>query len=155
MSPLLFLFFNADLVKSVINKNRGAIAFVDDYSAWVTGDSLESNVAKFQTQVVDPLERWAIGSGAIFRPDKSYMIHFTRNKKKLSAPAGDLSLVLNGAAIKPTSRFKLLGVVLDQRLQYQEHISKAAKKGVLTTFALKRLKDSTIASWFQSQTMLR
>lgn len=33
LSPLLFLFFNADLVKSVINKNRGAIAFVDDYSA--------------------------------------------------------------------------------------------------------------------------
>ncbi len=55
--PLLFLFFNANLVKSVINKNRGAIAFVDDYSAWVTSDSVESNVNKLQTQIVNPLER--------------------------------------------------------------------------------------------------
>lgn len=33
LSPLLFLFFNANLIKSVINKNRVAIAFVDDYTA--------------------------------------------------------------------------------------------------------------------------
>lgn len=102
---------------------------------------MESNYAKLQTQVVDPLERWAMASGAIFRPDKSYMTHFTRNKKKLFAPGRDLSLALNGAAIKPSFRLKLLWVVLDQRLQYQEHISKAAKKGVLATLALKRLKN--------------
>lgn len=31
--PLLFLFFNASLVKIVINKCRRAIAFVNDYFA--------------------------------------------------------------------------------------------------------------------------
>lgn len=141
LSPLLFLFFNAELVKSVINKNRGAIAFVDDYSAWVTGDSIESNVTKLQTQVVNPLERWAVTSGAIFRPDKSHMTHFTRNKKKLLTQGRDSSLTLNGTAIKPSLRLKLLGVVLDQRLQYQEHIGNVAKKGVLATLALKRLRN--------------
>lgn len=29
LSPILFLFFNADLVKSIINKNKGAIAFIE------------------------------------------------------------------------------------------------------------------------------
>ena len=57
LSPLLFLFFNVDLVKSVINKNWGAITFVDNYSAWVTRDSVESNMIKLQAQVVDLLER--------------------------------------------------------------------------------------------------
>lgn len=141
LSLLLFLFFNADLVKSVINKNRGAIAFVDDYSAWVTGDSVESNVTKLQAQVVDPLERWAVASSAIFRPDKSHMTHFTRNKRKLLAQGGDSSLTLNRTAIKPSPRLKLLGVVLDQRLQYQEHIGNVAKKGGLATLALKRLRN--------------
>ena len=141
LSPLLFLFFNANLVKSVINKSRGAVAFVDDYSAWVTSDSVESNVTKLQTLIVNPLERWAGVSGTIFRPDKSYMTHFTRNKKRLSAPGGEKSLVLNGVAIQPSPQLKLLGVVLDQRLQYQEHISLAAKKGLLATLALKRLKN--------------
>lgn len=90
--------------------------------------------------MVNPLEEWAAISSAIFRPDKSCLTHFTRNKKRLLAPEGDVSLVLNEATIKPSSRLKLLGVVLDQRLQYQEHISKATKKRVLATLALRQLK---------------
>ena len=37
-SPLLsilYLFFNSDLVQGVINKNKGSIAFIDDFIAWV------------------------------------------------------------------------------------------------------------------------
>ncbi len=100
----------------MINKNRGAITFDEDYSAWLTGNSVESDVTKLQAQVVDPLERWAVASGAVFCPDKLYMTHFTRNKKKLVAQGGDSSLTLNGIAIKSLSRIKLLEVVLNQRL---------------------------------------
>ena len=128
LSPLLFSFFNANLVKRVINENWGSIAFVDDYSAWITGDSVEYNVTKLQTQIVNLLERWAATSGVIYHVDKSYMTYFTWKKKRLSAPGGEKSLVLKGVVIQPSPRLKLLGVVLDQRLQYQEHMSKAAKK---------------------------
>ncbi|RFN41629.1 reverse transcriptase [Fusarium flagelliforme] len=37
LSPVLFLFFNADLVQSKIDSRGGSIALADDYSAWVTG----------------------------------------------------------------------------------------------------------------------
>jgi hypothetical protein len=37
LSPILFLFFNADLVQQKIDGKGGAIAFVDDYSIWVVG----------------------------------------------------------------------------------------------------------------------
>ncbi|KZL81062.1 reverse transcriptase, partial [Colletotrichum incanum] len=37
LSPILFLFFNADLVQRRIDSNGGAMAFVDDFTAWVTG----------------------------------------------------------------------------------------------------------------------
>lgn len=33
LSPILFLFFNADLVQQQIDQNGGSIAFVDDYTA--------------------------------------------------------------------------------------------------------------------------
>jgi hypothetical protein len=36
VSLVLFLFFNADLVTSKLNRNEGAMALVDDYTAWVT-----------------------------------------------------------------------------------------------------------------------
>ncbi len=86
-------------------------------------------MTKLQAQVIDPLERWVVTSGAVFRLDKSYIMHFTRNKKNLGAQGGGSSLTLNGIAIKSSSRLKLLGVVLDQRLQSQEQIGNIAKKG--------------------------
>jgi hypothetical protein len=43
LSPILFLFFNADLVQQRIDSTGGSIAFVDDYTAWVTGPSAEAN----------------------------------------------------------------------------------------------------------------
>jgi hypothetical protein len=41
LSPILFLFFNADLVQQRIDSKGGSIAFIDDYTAWVTGPLAE------------------------------------------------------------------------------------------------------------------
>jgi hypothetical protein len=43
LSPILFLFFNADLVQQRIDQNGGAVAFVDDYTAWVVGKTAAEN----------------------------------------------------------------------------------------------------------------
>jgi hypothetical protein len=43
LSPILFLFFNADLVQRQIDSQGGAVAFVDDFTAWVTGPTAQSN----------------------------------------------------------------------------------------------------------------
>jgi hypothetical protein len=56
LSPMLFLFFNTDLVQSPINKARGAIAFVDDYNAWVTGPSAGANIERLQNEVIPKVE---------------------------------------------------------------------------------------------------
>ena len=47
LSPILFLFFNADLVQQRIDHNGGAIAFVDDYTAWVVS---RRSVQRWQRQ---------------------------------------------------------------------------------------------------------
>lgn len=66
LSPILFLLFNADLVESKINKNRGAIAFIDNYSAWVMGDSIEHNINLLQDTTIPHVLSWAKTSGAVF-----------------------------------------------------------------------------------------
>ena len=48
LSPILFLFFNADLVQQKIDDNKGSIAFMDDYSAWVTGPWADANYISIQ-----------------------------------------------------------------------------------------------------------
>jgi len=54
-------------------------------------------------------------------------IHFTRNVRKVS----DRSLTIGGEQVMPKASAKILGVVLDQQLQYKEHAARAAKRGVL------------------------
>jgi hypothetical protein len=43
LSPVLFLFFNADLVQSRINSKGCSLAFINGYSAWVVGLVAEAN----------------------------------------------------------------------------------------------------------------
>ncbi|KAF5265373.1 hypothetical protein FOXYS1_3819 [Fusarium oxysporum] len=43
LSPVLFHFFNTDLVQRKINAKGRSIAFIDDYSAWVTSPTAEAN----------------------------------------------------------------------------------------------------------------
>lgn len=44
LSWILFLFFYANFVKSVINKNKKAIVFINDYTTWITGLDIKSNI---------------------------------------------------------------------------------------------------------------
>lgn len=49
LSPILFLFSNADLIQRQINSPGGVIAFVDDFTTWVTGPTERSNREGVQT----------------------------------------------------------------------------------------------------------
>ena len=135
LSPVLYTFFNADLVQTPINGNQGAIAFVDDYTAWVVGDMAEQNTRAIQSQIVPAALRWATASGASFEPGKTAFVHFTRFSSKLDSQA----LHINGQTVAPTELIKILGVTLDRQLLFDQHISQVAKKGLRATLALKRL----------------
>lgn len=52
LSPILYVFYNADLVDMEIDKKGGAISFVDDFNAWVTGLSAEENTIAIQQKIL-------------------------------------------------------------------------------------------------------
>ena len=56
LSPILFLFYNADLVERQISNVKGAVAFVDDYTLWVTGESAEANLMGIKEVINHALE---------------------------------------------------------------------------------------------------
>ncbi|KAM4056517.1 endonuclease-reverse transcriptase domain-containing protein [Hirsutella rhossiliensis] len=122
------------LVKRISDKG-GSIAFVDDYSAWVTGPTAESNREGMQS-IVDDAISWEKRSGATFEADKTSVIHFTRIAERDT----DEPLTVKGKEIKPEKSVKLLGVVMDKALRFKEHIARAAAKGLAAAMCLKRLK---------------
>jgi hypothetical protein len=135
LSPMLFLFFNADLVQRQIDRNGGAIAFVDDYTAWVTGTSAASNRQGIQAVIQKAME-WERRSGATFEEDKTAFIHFTRSATRVD----NQPISIKGQQVAPVTSTKILGVVMDAGLRYKQHVARAATKGLKAAMALKRLR---------------
>jgi hypothetical protein len=137
----LFLFFNADLVQQTIDNNGGSIAFIDDYTAWVTGPSAEANYIGIQ-RIVGKALQWEKSSGATFETAKTALIHFTRTASRSSSAL----ILIKGVAIAPKPQAKILGVIMDSALRYRTHIARTATKGLNAALAPKRLKMLSPAS---------
>ena len=135
LSPVLFLFFNADLVQRRIDSHGGAIAFVDDFTAWVTGPTAQSNREGIEAIINDALD-WERRSGATFEAEKTAIIHFTRKPYKSATEP----FTIKGQAVSPKDCVKILGVLMDAKLKYKEHIAKAASKGLEAVMELRRLR---------------
>ncbi|PNH26387.1 hypothetical protein VD0002_g9480 [Verticillium dahliae] len=135
LSPVLFLFFNADLVQRRIKAAGGSIAFIDDYSAWVTGSTAEANRAGIQS-IIDEALDWEKRSGATFEANKTTIVHFTRT----SARSNGVAYWIKDREVIPKASVKILGVIMDSGLRYQEHIASAAAKGLNAAMGLRRLK---------------
>ncbi|KAI2928635.1 hypothetical protein CBS147321_10997 [Aspergillus niger] len=135
LSPILFLFFNADLVQRQIDGQGGAIAFVDDFTAWVTGPSAQSNRKGIEGIIKGALD-WERRSGATFEAEKTTIIHFTPKAYKLDREP----FTIKGQTVEPKDHVKILGVLMDTSLKYKEHIARAASKGLEAVMELRRLR---------------
>jgi hypothetical protein len=141
LSPILFLFFNADLVQRQIDSQGGAIAFVDAFTAWVTGPTAQSKRHGIEI-IVNQAFDWERRSGATFEAEKTAIIHFTpKAHKSDSGP-----FTMKGETVEPSDHVKILGVIMDTRLKYKEHIARVASKGLEAAMELRRLRGLTPAT---------
>jgi ribonuclease HI len=136
LSPILFAFFNADLVDQPVNSHGGASAFINDYFRWRVGSSPEENLAKIQSEDVPRIEEWAQRTGSCFAAEKTELIHITR-KRGVHLQG---QITFDGTDVKPSPTAKLLGVIFDQGLRWKEHVQQAIKRATKTTIALSGLR---------------
>lgn len=141
LSPSLFNFYNADLVETPIDKNGGAIGFVDDYTRWVVGETPEHNNVLIQQIVIPKVEKWAKDSGVTFEVSKTKLIHFTRSRTKINSAQGSINF--QGVSITSERVVKILGVMFDNELRMKQHISHVGSKATTQCLAIKRLKGLT------------
>lgn len=111
------------------------MAFVDDYTAWVTGPTAAANRGPIEA-IVERALQWERKSGATFEGDKTSLVHFTRDPRRTDMTP----ILVKGQPVVPKDNAKVLGVVMDSALRFQEHIANAATKGLNAAMALKRLR---------------
>ena len=138
LSPILYIFYNANLIGQPVDKTKGALGFVDDYSPWVVGDNVDENIQTLQTTIITKTERWARESGATFEPSKTGLIHFTRRIEEGQQDGPDLQF--QGQDIKPSEHIKLLGVTLDSKMKFHQHVARVTAKAMKQCLAIKRLR---------------
>ena len=138
MSSILFLFYNADLVERRITNRGGAVAFINDYTAWVVGRSAEENITGIR-EIVDHALAWELRSGATFESKKTALVHFIRNSRLQSSNL----ISIKGIEVSPCKETKILGVLMDSDLRYKNHIKKVSGKGLKAALALKRMRALT------------
>lgn len=136
LSPILFIFFNSNLVNQRVDYHGGASAFIDDYFRWRAGKSAEENIRKLQEEDIPRIEQWAKLTGSCFAAEKTELIHFTRKKREQTKGR----LVIQGATIEPSATAKLLGVVCDQELRWKEHVQQAVNRATKVNIALAGLR---------------
>ncbi|KAI3293676.1 hypothetical protein DTO002I6_4622 [Penicillium roqueforti] len=141
LSPILFLFFNADLVQRQIDSQGGTVAFVDDFTAWVTGPTAQSNREGIEAIINEALD-WERRSGATFKAEKTAIIHFAPKMRK----SDHESFIIKGQTVVPKDHVKILGLLMDTRLKYKEHIARAASKGLEAAMGLRRLRGLSPAT---------
>jgi hypothetical protein len=149
ISPLLYVYYNADLVEWKIGRNGGALGFVDDFNAWVVGSDAEQNTKAIQDTIIPHAEQWSRRSGATFEADKMSLIHLTRRPILDDLP----NLRFGDTEITPSQSVKVLGVTLDTKLTIYEHISRATAKGFkacLSLHAIKGVRPTQMKQLFRS-----
>ena len=137
LSPILFAFFNSDLVDQPVDFDGGASAFIDDYFRWRVGWTAEENLAKIQSEDIPRIEAWARRTGSCFAAEKTELIHITRKRKE----QGQGHIVMNGKVIEPSTTAKLLGVIFDHELRWKVHVQQAVKRATQVNIALGGLRQ--------------
>lgn len=114
LSPILYLFSNADLVEACANSDNGTVAsgFIDEVAMLAVGDSVEENLEPLQESHGKAID-WANTHGSAFTPAKYELTHFRRLPPP---PCPELALRLPGHNLAPGPTCKYLGVVMDCQL---------------------------------------
>jgi len=140
LSPLLYILYNADLVDQC-NEQTDAMStgYIDDVAILAWGKTTERTCEILGT-ILEKAQRWATTHASVFAPDKFQLTHFTRSRKRINV---DASIQTDWGEIKPTPTCKYLGLTLDTKLKWREHVETIRQKATLTVHTLSSLGSST------------
>ncbi len=111
LSPILFLFYNAELVRICDQPRLGISggAFADDLNILTYSKSTETNCQRLKSTFLE-CQTWARRHGMVFAPRKFHLMHVTRSRKKFKFSA---SIRIEDNELHPETEVKILGLLLD------------------------------------------
>ena len=144
LSPILFLYFAAQLLTSVGGGPTSTLGFVDDTNIITFSKSTEENCRALERAHED-CARWAKTHGSLFAPDKYVLTQFTRAHKRFNMAA---RVNVPGFSGEPSPMVKILGILVDNKLKWGPSIRSTAAKATTQLASLIQLIASTWGASF-------
>ncbi|XP_063394129.1 uncharacterized protein LOC134679182 [Cydia fagiglandana] len=136
--PILWNLLLDPLLKSLQARGDYCQAFADDVALVVDGSTAMEIEAKANS-ALEHAREWGVRNKLKFAPHKTNAMLITR-KLKYDTPR----LCMGGINIGMVKEIKMLGVVIDNKLTFNEHVSNVCKKAVGIH---KQLSRAAKASW--------
>ncbi len=116
LGPLLFILYINDLSKA--SDHLFSILFADDTSIFMEGDTLEQIIYSLNKEL-DKLSIWLAANKLTLNVLKSYYMIFHRARLKHK----DCKVALNNTSLQHVKFTKFLGIIIDDKLSFINHIS--------------------------------
>jgi ribonuclease HI/exonuclease III len=140
LSPILYLFYNADLIEMCKQEaNVLPTGYIDDIAILAWAETTEET-CDILAKTLQKAQQWANTHASVFAPDKFQLTHFTRTRKKIDMNHPVQTI---WGEIKPRPNCKYLGLTMDAKLTWKPHIEEIRRKATKTVNALSNLGSST------------
>ncbi len=125
LGPLLFITFMNDLPLSLPNKNIDMYA--DDSTLYTSGRSLD-DIESTLSKDLQNVSAWCDMNKMVLNIKKTKSMLITTWQKLATLPRDYLSIPLKGDILQHVWSDKLLGVTVDQHLNWHEHVNQIHRK---------------------------
>lgn len=137
LSPILWCLVVDSLICQLAEKGFFVAAYADDLAILTSAKNKFKNelCKRMKHQGMKIVENWCNETGLSVNPEKSNVMNFSKcHNRKLT-----IDITLFGKAIKQTDNFKYLGIHLDEKLLWNNHIDKIITKSRRTLWAVKSM----------------
>ena len=142
LGPLLFNIYLNDIFFFL--KECDIANYADDNTPYVTDIKIDTLLQKLYTNT-SLLSRWFKDNFLQMNADKCHLLISNRDK--------DVSIILENEIIECSSSVKLLGVTIDNKLNFSKHLSKLCKKVSSKLHALARILNYMSQDKLQSRNL--
>lgn len=112
--------------------------YIDDVAILVWGKTTEQTCDALG-RILEKAQRWASTHASIFAPNKFQLTHFTRSLKRINT---DMPIQTEWGEIKPKATCRYLGLTMDAKLHWKEHVEEIRRKATKTVSAISCLGGS-------------
>ena len=130
LGPLLFNIYLIDLF--FFTKGSDIVNYADDNTPFTCKDDINSVIEQLEKDS-KTLLNWFSNNALKANPDKFHLL--------LSDTNEDINIIVDNYEIRNNKHKKLLGIIIDNKMKFEEHISKLCSKASQKLHALARVSN--------------